>query len=295
MSPDFKKLLPQRVRPALGGAWQKLKQRGQRLDRRYMRGLFGANVDLVPPASLMFDGPVGYEVFKDNGEEFLRHYIQLAALKPTERMLDVGSGVGRKTLPLVSYLVAEGSYEGIDIVPKGVEWCKKQYTPRFPNFRFQLIDVYNHLYNPSGKHSAKDYKFRFPEAEFDFVVLNSVFTHMLAEDVENYLSEVTRVLKPGGRCLISFFLLNDESSQLIAQGESSLNLTQEFGPARAISREMPEDAVGFAESYVWDLYRRFGLDIQQPVHYGSWCGRKEYLSYEDLIVATKVAPNKQEQ
>jgi SAM-dependent methyltransferase len=191
----------------------------------------------------------------------------------------------------VSYLTAEGSYEGIDIVPKGVEWCKKQYTPRFPNFRFQLIDVYNHLYNPGGKYSAKDYKFPFPEAEFDFVVLNSVFTHMLAEDVENYLSEVTRVLKPGGRCLISFFLINDESSQLIAEGQSSLSLTHDFGPARAISREMPEDAVGFGESYVWDLYRRLGLDIQQPVQYGSWCGRKEYLSYQDLIVATKVAPN----
>ena len=41
----------------------------------------------------------------------------------------------------------------------------------------------------------------------DVAFLTSVFTHMLPEDVEHYLDELARVLKPGGRTLITWFLL----------------------------------------------------------------------------------------
>ncbi len=56
-----------------------------------------------------------------------------------------------------------------------------------------------------------------------FVLLTSVFTHMLPQDMDNYLSEVARVLKPDGRCLITYFLLNPESLALIDAEESSFN------------------------------------------------------------------------
>jgi len=83
-----------------------------RLPRRSEpRRLFGRYADLVPPTEMMFDGPVGYDLFKENGEEFLEHYVKLGGLEPDERMLDLGSGIGRKTLPLVSYLSRSGSYE----------------------------------------------------------------------------------------------------------------------------------------------------------------------------------------
>lgn len=287
MASVIKQLVPKPLRPLLGRAWQELQPKMQRLDRGYRHKLFGPHADLVPHTSMMFDGPVGYEVFKENGEEFLRHYIELAALTPHERMLDVGSGIGRKTLPLVRYLSQQGSYEGIDIVAKGVRWCREKYTPKFPNFRFQLIDVYNHLYNPEGKVSAKEYRFPFADREFDFVIMNSVFTHMMAEDVENYLAEVARVLKIGGRCLISFFLLNKDAIELIEAEKSTLDFRYRFGPAKAISREMPEDAIAFDENYVADLYERSQLEMKRPIHYGSWCGREKYLSYQDLVLATR--------
>lgn len=284
----FKRLVPKPIRPVVGRALQEIQHKRQGLSKSYMHKLFGPNADLVPSPSLMFEGPVGYRVFKENGAEFLRHYIELGDLQPHERMLDIGSGIGRKTFPLVSYLNATGSYEGLDISDKGVRWCAEKYTPRFPNFRFQLIDVYNQLYNPTGKYQASEYRFPFPSGDFDFVVMNSVFTHMLANDVENYLAEVARVLKVGGRCLISFFLLNAQSEQFIAAGKSTLDLRHEFGPAKAISRDMPEDAIGFDEDYVVDLYRRFKLKLQAPIHYGSWCGRDDYLSYQDLVLATRL-------
>jgi SAM-dependent methyltransferase len=240
----------------------------------------------VPPLSLMYDGPASYREFKENGAAFLRHYIEICDLKPDESMLDIGSGTGRKTLPLLRYLTERGSYRGMEIVKRGVDWCQEKYSA-FPNFKFHEIDVYNQLYNPQGTYKASEYKFPLADNQFDFGVLNSVFTHMMPAEVENYLSEMARVLKGGGRCLVSFFLLNDESRALINSGASSLDLKHKFGPAWALSKTEPELAIGYEEDFVWSLYGRVGLTIKPPIHYGSWCGREHYLSCQDLVLGTK--------
>lgn len=147
--------------------------------------------------------------------------------------------------------------------------------------------VSNRHYNPGGRHPAAEYRFPFANDSFDFVVLASVFTHMLPEDLENYLCEVARLLRPGGRCFISFFLMNDVSRALLATGESSLQLTQCTGQYWTADPSDPEAAIGHEENLVLSLYERYGLEIAQPTQYGSWCGRQEFLSYRDLILAFK--------
>lgn len=280
MVAQIKRFVPRVMRERFGRAIK-------RTQDQYWLARFGRQSSLVPPVHLMHDGPQSYKDFKQNGAEFLRLYINLCDLQPDEHMLDVGSGIGRKTLPLVKYLSERGSYDGLELVKSGVDWCREKYTSRYPNFKFHLIDVYNELYNPEGKNKADEYRFPFEDAQFDFVVLNSVFTHMLAKDVENYLGEVARVLKTGGRCLISFFLLNDEALSLIEQGKSSIELRHRRGPSRVVSDEQPELAIGFDEGYVVGLYERFGLEIRRPIYYGSWCGREDFVSYQDQIVAFK--------
>ena len=254
---------------------------------RYWRARFGKKNALVPPPELMHDGPQSYKEFKQNGDEFLRHYLSLCDLKPHEHMLDVGSGIGRKTLPLVGYLNERGSYDGLELVKSGVDWCREKYTAKYPNFRFHLIDVYNGLYNPVGRYRATEYRFPFEDEQFDFVVLNSVFTHMVAEEEQNYLREVARVLKTGGRCLISFFLVNEESLGLIEEGKNWIKLSHRMGPMLAMSEARPELAIGYDEEYVNELYQSHGLAIRRPIYYGSWCGRKHFLSCQDQIVAFK--------
>lgn len=127
----------------------------------------------------------------------------------------MGCGIGRKTIPLTKYLDKTGRYEGFDIIKTEVDLCKKRISTKYPNFHFQRVDIFNECYNPKGKYKASEFKFPFENEFFDFVVLGSIFTHMLPEDIENYLSEIARVLKKGGRFLITFFLLNKESLELI--------------------------------------------------------------------------------
>ena len=82
-------------------------------------------------------------------------------------MLDVGSGIGRKTILLTDYLNHEGSYEGLDIVKTGIDWCTERITCKYPRFKFQLIDVLNQHYNPTGRYKASEYRFPFPDESFD--------------------------------------------------------------------------------------------------------------------------------
>lgn len=245
---------------------------------------FGLREELVPPRSLIF---VGDGDFKKTGNEFLKYFIEIGGLKKNDRVLDVGCGIGRMAVPLTTFLSDEGSYEGFDIVAKGIGWCTKRITPKFPNFKFQLADISNPRYNPKGKQKSSAYRFPYADQSFDFIFLTSVFTHMLPEDVENYLSQIMRVLKPGGRCLITFFLLNPDSLRLMDENKSKFNFRHNYGDCRVEYEDMPENAVSYDEAFIRNLYEKYKLKMVDPIHYGSWSGRENFVSFQDIIVATK--------
>jgi SAM-dependent methyltransferase len=239
---------------------------------------------LTPPDDLIF---VGSGDFQATGREFLRYFTELGGLQPWHRVLDVGCGIGRMAVPLAEYLDARGSYEGFDIVPLGVRWCQENITPRYPAFRFRLADISNTSYNPGGRCAASDFVFPYPDADFDFAFLTSVFTHLLPDAVENYLHELARVLKPGGRCLATCFLWNAESAALTRDGRSSLLLGYDRGSYRLADAHTPENAVGYDEAFFLGLFERAGFAVERPVRYGSWCGRGEYLGAHDIVLATR--------
>jgi SAM-dependent methyltransferase len=187
--------------------------------------------------------------------------------------------------PLTSYLTG-GSYEGIDIVPQGIDWCQNNITPRYPNFHFQLADIRNPMYNPRGHSDAAEYRFPFRDAEFDFACLTSVFTHMRKREMEHYLAELARTMRPNGRCLVTYFLLNDEARALITAGRSSIDLRHPLDGCWTNNEDVPETAIGFDEEYIRTLSHDTGFTVE-TIRHGSWCDRQEYLSYQDFIVARR--------
>jgi ubiquinone/menaquinone biosynthesis C-methylase UbiE len=245
--------------------------------------LRGRRRDLVPPRYL--NNFVGGGDFEGIGDEFLKYFVDLGGLRPTHRVLDVGCGIGRMARPLTKYLVG-GRYEGIDIVPQGIDWCRKNFSQRYPNFRFQLADVRNLMYNPRGKFEAFEYQFPFPDTDFDFTYLTSVFTHMRKREMEHYLLEITRTLRPNGRCLVTYFLLNEESRALIEAGRSSLDFKSPLEGCWTNDEDVPETAIAFDEEYIRKLYVDWGFTLE-TVRYGSWCGRQEHLSYQDIMIVRK--------
>ena len=114
-----------------------------------------------------------------------------------------------------------------------------------------------------------------------------MFTHILPSALERYLAETARVLMPGGRCLATFFLLNDESLEKIGSGESRIDFRHDMDGFRTSDARTPESAIAYPEERIRMLLEKHGLAVNEPIRYGSWCGRKEFLSYQDLIVAGK--------
>ena len=245
----------------------------------------GRRSPLEPPARIDLSGDTHPGDFQKIGQEFLGHFIQLGGLRPDHRVLDVGSGCGRMAVPLTQFLLG-GTYDGVEIIRESVRWSRRAITRRFPNFHFQHADVANRAYNPEGRITADQYSFPFPDRTFDFVFLTSVFTHMRPPDVENYLRETARVLRVGGASFVTWFLLNDQSLKSCATGKSDLSFDFEFGGFRSIGEEAPERAVSYDEYYVRDLYSGNGLTCD--VHYGSWSGSENSVSFQDIAIGRKI-------
>jgi SAM-dependent methyltransferase len=231
---------------------------------------------------------VGGGDFMAIGQEFLSYFIELAMLQPDEQVLDIGCGSGRMAIPLTRYLSREGSYTGIDIVEDSIGWCQQHISPRYPNFTFLHADLYNKRYNPGGQYLTREYIFPFQDNSYDFIFLTSVLTHLLPADVEHYLREIARLLRSQGRAFITLFLLNEVQQSLKEQGRNDINFQYRLGSYSVRDEVIPESAVAYDESFVYDLLNQTGLVISPPIHYGHWSGRENGMSHQDVLLVRPV-------
>lgn len=240
---------------------------------------------LIPPESFIFTGSGDYTKI---GNTYKQYFIDLCNLQKNDRVLDVGCGIGRMAVPLTDFLSKNGEYWGFDIVDKGIDWCKTYISSRYKNFHFFLSDIYNSHYNKKGKYQAKDYFFPLKDNYFNLIFLTSVFTHMYQQDLEHYLSEISRVLQTNGKVLITFFILNNESINLMTNKNSTYNFKYPVNDiCNCFNNNDPEIGLAYREDYLKKLFSKFNLKIIEPIHYGSWCGREKFLNFQDIIIAEK--------
>jgi SAM-dependent methyltransferase len=242
--------------------------------------------DLLPPPQLLSDGTTNLDEYVTVGTNFVNYFlINHAALRAHESVLDVGSGIGQKARALSAYL--KGNYEGIDIMPDAIAWCQEAYV-RFPNFRFRVADIHSAHYNPGGKVTAEQYAFPYPDESFDLVLLSSVFTHMLPEGVSRYFEEIRRVLRPTGRCVATFFLLNQEAIQGISAEKNVISAPHVWSDGCYVADlNSPETTVFHDESRVRQMFRAHGLNVVE-ITFGFWSGRKDLIrSLQDVVIAVR--------
>ncbi len=238
---------------------------------------------IAPPRTL-YHQYGGGNIF-DIGLHFFKILLDECNLQRTSRILDVGCGVGRIALPLQYYLEEGGCYDGFDIMPEGIEFCSKRITPQFRNFKFQRADIFNSFYNPSGSQMAEKYSFPYPAESFDIVLSTSLMTHLPPAAAVRYIAETARVLKPRGISLHTFFLLDEFASRQIAAGRSCIAFRHDMGDYLTSNSRAVEDAIALPEAMIRSAYAEAGLAL--TVKYGSWCGRPDPLSAQDVVLGRK--------
>jgi cyclopropane fatty-acyl-phospholipid synthase-like methyltransferase len=246
----------------------------------------------VPPVWKMFDGPRNKRLFLESSEEALRVYKNVGGLHPDSHMLDIGCGLGRKTLALPGFLSRKARYIGVDIVRDGIDWCNHHIAMRHTNFIFLLLNVYNARYNKGATIRASDYQFPFIDKSFDLVTAWSVFTHMRPADVRNYLSETSRMLAPGGRCVFSFYIMTDKALSAVRSKVAREKIEHEFAESCFTdNKNVPEDLTAFGEDWIRAAFEASALRIEE-ILYGSWVGDGRsrnfpLLNYQDIVVASR--------
>jgi ubiquinone/menaquinone biosynthesis C-methylase UbiE len=265
----------------------KLRRRARRLyyfPVDLIEGLSGKRDELTPPRGKIFIGPGD---FRKLGEKLVSDFIAHGHLKPDDRVLDIGCGIGRIAIPLTKYLSKKGTYNGFDIVKEGIDWCRQKISPRFPNFTFTHVDLKNDLYNLRTDQSASEFVFPYPDNSFDFIILTSVFTHMQPAEVEQYLREISRVMGPGGTCFATFFII-DRHSQAFLENSAKPFFAHDHGDYMLHDNKVRDANIAFKLPYIEKLLNRSGLRIEK-FHPGWWAGRDRSMQvdFQDVLILKK--------
>jgi len=122
--------------------------------------------------------------------------------KPGHHIAEVGAGNGR----IAMGLLGEGvTFTGLEIIPACVEFCQSAFDG-YDGFNFIHLDVWNGHYNGGGSVMPENMTLPFPDDSVNCVLAVSLFSHLGTTAVsERYLSEMARVLVPGGRLMATFF------------------------------------------------------------------------------------------
>jgi SAM-dependent methyltransferase len=216
----------------------------------------------------------GADVFIANAEGQLREVRNKVGYEPDHNIVEIGCGVGRFAIPLADHV---GNYLGVDIIQPSIDWATNNITRQRPNFRFVHYDVKDDLHNPSGTMTTKDIRLPVADGTVDRVILWSVFTHLFRPEIEHYLREFRRILKPDGKVWASCFVITPE----VLEAAQRTNLTQwdlrfENPPDKdgcyINNLAVPRGAVGYSPAALIAMAESNGLMLAREFYKGQWSG-----------------------
>lgn len=224
--------------------------------------------------------------FNGPGYEFVVYLRLLAGLRDGQAIWDLACGCGLLELALAD-LGWEGRVVGTDIHRPCIQWAQRRLGKSLKQHTFEHMDVFNAAYWPAGKLTTAQWLEQFDARDFDVVVAKSLFTHVLPDELDVYFRGIALRLKPGGRAVLTFFLLDEEQARASAEGHARMQFHPYEADARCSVRTAlaPTAAVAYPRAYVLERLREAGFNTDRcTIHPGVWSGRPDGLSFQDIVV-----------
>jgi len=265
--------------------------------RFFIRRLYYLPIDLydkflgkqnkyVPPRGFIYTGsPASAEDYIRQGVHQLELLKSEICLKPSDVILDIGSGIGRTAIALTTYLNKNARYEGFDVVKFGIDWSNSKIKKDFSNFNFKYIPLFNDLYN-NDVLKADEFTFPYENDFFDKTFSFSVFTHMQIDEIQHYFSEISRVLKPNGMVFSTFFLYDDESEDYISNN-NKFNFPIKKEGFRLMNENVKSGNIAIHKKKLNLMLEKEKL-VSVKIIDGFWKKNNyELLEYQDIVVFKK--------
>jgi SAM-dependent methyltransferase len=213
-------------------------------------------------------------------------------------LLDVGCGTGRLALASKLLLGQDGRYVGVDVNAAEIEQCQRQYSDS--RFKFIHLPHKNRVYASDQAPTFEPYPL--DDNSFDVVTALSVWTHLNEADATFYFREIARVLRPGGKAIVTFFLLDKRYHafrQTSPASESAFTFRRpdRYDFDRSVDGSdawlypawaaQPEEAIGVTPAGIQRLEARSGLRLADVKH-GYWT-EQVGLHFQDILVFEKPA------
>jgi SAM-dependent methyltransferase len=216
----------------------------------------------------------------------LARHVDLGAKR---LVLDVGCGCGRIATGLTQLLDENSDYIGVDILPGLVEFGRKFITPRYPRFKFLLLDEGNFTYDamrPKG--SAIDLRKlseASPTGSVDLAISISLFTHFDYAAAVGMLKNVSRMLGSGGQAFITIFVVDGEARRNIESGVTGFRFAHRTpsGKLAAEKLEDPTFAVGYEVEKMGELVDSAGLRCERWIR-GYWSQGNSGETFQDALI-----------
>ena len=227
----------------------------------------------VPLLNMTGGGVDNFELISQQHIASLRKFIHL---DQADHVLEIGCGIGRDAIPLTKILLPTATYLGIDIIKPSIDFCQQSISPRYQNFSFLHFDVDDKLHNPAGTRRMVDYILPKEDASIDKVFGWSVFTHMWENDIRHYLKEFHRVLRPGGKALLTCFILSPEviaSARRTNLTQFNLRFEHQINEHCYVNDlDFPLGAIGYSPEAIKSMVADSGLALERDFVRGAWSG-----------------------
>jgi SAM-dependent methyltransferase len=215
----------------------------------------------LPPNHLRIRVGVGNDLLSNQDKYFRSVHFWMYALQRhwidfDSVIIDLGVGCGRYAHHLRDFHFHDarfsGHYYGVDIDAEALRWCRKNFDSE--RFSFLLSSDPSVSYN-QPQTAPTPYHVPLPDGQASFVFSTSLFSHLLEQELRNYISESYRLLSDGGVAAHGVFCL-DHPPPTYGKRHT---FSHSIGNARVESMRQPEAAVAYTKDYLFRIYEEIGF------------------------------------